>query len=277
MAITKIVLDRQATARLFTFGLDTASNEGLVEIKKGTQATSYISFINRASVQIDGNLTVGGNITYTGTIDAQSVTNTKVADKTMTLNSGGTTAGAVGSGVIVEGDSATVIGQIAFDNSTASKFKAGNGTTNYEIITDQHTQTLQNKTVNATNNTITDTGAATGALLKYNGTKFVQFAKGSANQYLKVNAGGTDLEFATLASSPTFKRIPFTGTQDGSNKVFTLSSAPTVTDSDQVYLNGQLLDKGATNDYTLSGTTLTFTASFDSPLSTDKLVIFGSY
>lgn len=78
MAITKIVLDRQATARLFTFGLDTASNEGLVEIKKGTQATSYISFINRASVQIDGNLTVGGNITYTGTIDAQSVTNTKL-------------------------------------------------------------------------------------------------------------------------------------------------------------------------------------------------------
>lgn len=195
----------------------------------------------------------------------------------MTLNSGGTTAGAVGSGVIVEGDSATVIGQIAFDNSTASKYKVGDGITNYEIITDQHTQTLQNKTINATNNTITDTGAATGALLKYNGTKFVQFAKGSANQYLKVNAGGTDLEFATLASSPTFKRITFTGTQDGSNKVFTLSSAPTVTDSDQVYLNGQLLDKGATNDYTLSGTTLTFTSSFDAPLSTDKLVIFGSY
>lgn len=57
--------------------------------------------------------------------------------------------------------------------------------------------TLTNKTINATNNTITDTSTAAGDLLKSNGTKFVRFARGSASQLLRVNAGGTDIEWAT--------------------------------------------------------------------------------
>src|SRR5574338_1375735 len=59
---------------------------------------------------------------------------------------------------------------------------------------------LTNKTINATNNIITDSSTAIGDLLKSNGTKFVRFSKGSALQVLRVNAGGTDLEFATTTS-----------------------------------------------------------------------------
>lgn len=62
------------------------------------------------------------------------------------------------------------------------------------------TDTLTGKTLNATNNSITDTSIATGDLLKSNGTKFVRFAKGSALQVLRVNAGGTDLEFAAAGA-----------------------------------------------------------------------------
>jgi hypothetical protein len=69
-----------------------------------------------------------------------------------------------------------------------------------DILVGQATaDVLTNKTINATNNTITDTSTALGDLLKSNGTKFVRFAKGSALQVLRVNAGGTDLEFAAAS------------------------------------------------------------------------------
>ena len=38
-----------------------------------------------------------------------------------------------------------------------------------------------------------------GDILKNNGTKYLRFAKGTANQVLKVNAAGTDLEWGTVA------------------------------------------------------------------------------
>jgi hypothetical protein len=46
-------------------------------------------------------------------------------------------------------------------------------------------------------NTLYATTNAAGDLLKSNGTKFVRLARGTANQVLAVNAGGTDLAWAT--------------------------------------------------------------------------------
>lgn len=73
----------------------------------------------------------------------------------------------------------------------------GNITTSNYLIGATATQTITGKTINATNNTITDTSIATGDILKSNGTKFVRFAMGSALQHLRVNAGGTDIEWVT--------------------------------------------------------------------------------
>jgi len=63
--------------------------------------------------------------------------------------------------------------------------------------------TITNKTINATSNTITDNAQALGDLLKNNGSSFVRFAKGSALQVLRVNSGGTDLEWAAPSSGGT--------------------------------------------------------------------------
>jgi hypothetical protein len=68
------------------------------------------------------------------------------------------------------------------------------------LVSRTSTDTLTNKTINATNNTITDTSTAAGDLLKSNGTKFTKFARGSALQVLRVNSGGTDLEWAAVSS-----------------------------------------------------------------------------
>ena len=62
-------------------------------------------------------------------------------------------------------------------------------------------QTFTNKTMVAASNTITDTGAATGDLLKHNGTRFVRFARGTANQILKTNWLSSDLIWGTLSYS----------------------------------------------------------------------------
>jgi len=67
-----------------------------------------------------------------------------------------------------------------------------------EFVGTTDTQVVTNKTYNTTDNTLTATSQAAGDILKNNGTKFVRLARGSANQPLKVNSGGTDLDYGTL-------------------------------------------------------------------------------
>lgn len=62
-------------------------------------------------------------------------------------------------------------------------------------------QTLTNKIINATNNTLTDTSTALGDILKSDGTKFTRLGKGTANQVLAVNSGGTDIAWTVPAAS----------------------------------------------------------------------------
>jgi hypothetical protein len=62
-------------------------------------------------------------------------------------------------------------------------------------------QTLTNKTINATNNTITDTSAVSGDILVHNGTRFVRQAKGANNTFLGVNGSGV-VGYYTVSASP---------------------------------------------------------------------------
>jgi len=70
------------------------------------------------------------------------------------------------------------------------------------LVGDTDSQTLSNKTINASNNTITDTSTSLGDLIKNNGTKFVRWARGTANQILRVNSTASNLEWATINTTP---------------------------------------------------------------------------
>lgn len=70
------------------------------------------------------------------------------------------------------------------------------------MVTAAFAQSLTTKTIVAASNTITDTSAALGDILKHDGTRFVRLARGSANQVLTTNAGATDIAWATSAASP---------------------------------------------------------------------------
>jgi hypothetical protein len=47
------------------------------------------------------------------------------------------------------------------------------------------------------------------------------------------------------------------GAVNGSNTTFTLANTPNPPGTEQLLLNGLLLESGAGNDYTISGTTIT--------------------
>jgi hypothetical protein len=66
------------------------------------------------------------------------------------------------------------------------------------------------------------------------------------------------------------------GTQDGVNKVFTLANTPK-SGSEQIYVNGILMLPGSSNDYVLSGTTVTFQAGFTAPAATDNIRAYATY
>jgi hypothetical protein len=64
-------------------------------------------------------------------------------------------------------------------------------------IMDVDTNTLKHSTTNAA-----------GELLRNTGTKYDRLAKGAAGTYLRVNSGGTDLEYGTLPSATGGVRLP---------------------------------------------------------------------
>jgi hypothetical protein len=90
-------------------------------------------------------------------------------------------------------------------------------------------------------------------------------------------SGAATLVGATL-NIPQYENnlseVNITGTQNGSNKTFTLASALTGGTVHQFYINGQLLTY--TSDYTISGTTLTFATDRPAPTVNDVLRLFGS-
>lgn len=465
MAITKLVLDRQAEGRVFPFGTTAAGGEALVTLNKGAAGLSTVLLDVKASASIAGDLNLIGNLNITGVINETAVTNLAVADINITLNRGGTTTGALNAGLFIEGDTGSFIGKLLFDNTLTSKFKIGDGTTQVEIVTVSGAQTLTGKSISGaqitsavalatnvttnanltgvitsagnvtsigsqtgTGNTFVvqtsptlvtpNIGAATGTSLATSGAQtvgtagsvngdmvwnnatnaFTQTFRGSnptasivyilpttaptSGQVLSattpsagsstmswasvgtgsvtsvsvVTANGISGTVATATSTPAItlvlgaitpttvngntlttgtgtltlgantltvtanasiagthtgstsgsntgdqtitltgditgsgtgsfattlvkyqRKATVTGTQDATNKIFTIGAA-LKTGSEQIYLNGGLLDAGATNDYVYDGaTTITFQAGFTAPISTDKLTVFGLF
>jgi hypothetical protein len=72
-----------------------------------------------------------------------------------------------------------------------------------------------------------------------------------------------------IGTANVVKREIPSGTKNGSNTTFTLASTP-VSGSEEVYVNGNLQNAGAGNDYTISTSTITFAVA---PVSTDTILV----
>lgn len=80
---------------------------------------------------------------------------------------------------------------------------------------------------------------------------------------------GTSTEHRILFDDDVVVRETPSGALNGVNVTFVLFDLPVV-GTEEVYLNGLLQDEGGSDDYTISGATITFNVA---PISTDKLLV----
>ena len=140
--------------------------------------------------------------------------------------------------------------------------------------------------MSATDNTITDASTAAGDILKSNGTKFVRLARGSANQPLKVNSGGTDLDFGTLpVAGGGTGAATLTGIVKASGtSAFTAVTAPSgalLGDSDTQNISGaktffhqalKLRNPANTATLTVQNPTITTDQNFEFPYNASYII-----
>lgn len=136
------------------------------------------------------------------------------------------------------------------------------------FVTEAFIQTMTGKTINATNNTITDSSQAAGDILKNNGTKFVRMGRGTALQVLRTNAGATDLEYASLDSERTGKA---TSSGNASTTVFTIAHGLGATPG---YAFVDCSSHAIARTWTVDGTNITVTFSSAPPSGTNNVIIY---
>lgn len=135
-----------------------------LEIQGTTSSTDKDTgaLVVQGGVGIEENLNVGGNVLVTGDFEVQGTTtylntaNSQISDNNVVFNKDGTDATAEGAGITIERTG--VDGSIVYEDTLASKFKAGALGSEIELANVSSTQTLENKTIDATaatgNNTI---------------------------------------------------------------------------------------------------------------------------
>lgn len=144
-------------------------------------------------------------------------------------------------------------------------------TGNDTAVMEAFTQTLTNKTVNTTDNTVTATSQATGDILKNNGTKFVRMARGSGLQVLRTNSGATDLEWASLDSERIGKS---TANGNASTTVFNIAHG---VGANPTYAIVSVAQSGSTNldySYTTDATNIVVTFTSAPSSGTNNVVIY---
>jgi len=116
----------------------------------------------RMRIAADGKVTIAGDFEVQGTTTTINTTNLEVEDKNITVNFGGTDASATGAGLTVEGTGGLDLAAIQYDATLGSKWKVGASGSEDEVVTRTLAQTLTNKTINGSNNTITNVSLSTG-------------------------------------------------------------------------------------------------------------------
>ena len=140
---------------------------------------------------------------------------------------------------------------------------------NETFVLQDLTQTETNKTLNVDQNVIKhSTTNAAGDILTGNATRFIRLARGTALQVLRVNSGGTDIQWASLDSERVGKS---TASGNASTTVFNiahgLGSLPTYT-----FIVCSSLT--TTNTYTVDSTNIVVTFSSAPPSGTNNVIIY---
>lgn len=162
-----------------------------------------------------GNVIVGGNLTINGTTTTVNTATLNVTDTNITVNNGGTDISAEGAGITI--DRAGTDGSLVYQDSLASKFKAGPLGSEIELANVSSSQTITNKNLKSNTNLLT-------------GAKSNSFQRETGNAQV--------ITIPDVASPDTF--VTQTATQVLTNKDFdggTASNSNRVTIPKDTYAN----------------------------------------
>ena len=112
------------------------------------------------SLTVTADTVIGGNLTVNGTTTTLNTATVDSEDPNITVNKNGNDLSSEGAGFTV--DRTGTKGSLVYANALASKFKIGDLASEAEIATVSHTQTLTNKTISGSSNTITNVSLSTG-------------------------------------------------------------------------------------------------------------------
>jgi hypothetical protein len=249
---------------------------------------------------------VTGNFTVNGTTTTINTTNMVVTDKNIIVNNSGNDASSEGAGLTVE--RAGTDGSFIYKDTSATKFAIGALGAEVDVADISTSQTLSTKTL-GTNTAIAIGSDAQGDVYYRGATGLLaRLGIGTASQILTVNAGATAPEWAvapvgyagfSISDGTTTQAIASGDTvnfADGAGTNVVVSATDTVTvnvamsKSETVPANaattvvlgatpnfivyisrgGLVQMSGASNDYTVSGATVTFNTAFD---GTENVVI----
>jgi hypothetical protein len=129
-----------------------------------TLGSSGLATLNSLQVtnnaDIDGNLIVDGNLTVNGTTTTIGTATLSVTDQNITVNNGGNDASAEGSGLTV--DRTGTDGSLIYKAASATKWAAGALGAEVDLVDISTAQTLTNKSISGSTNTITNVSLTTG-------------------------------------------------------------------------------------------------------------------
>lgn len=187
-------------------------------IDKASNASLSIGATNATDIYIGrtGQITYfPGNVIVQGDYVYENVSDYQVEDKNILINKGGTSVGAAGAGLSVEGDAAAVIATILYDSTLASKWKVGAAGAESEVMTVATAQSVSGVKTFTDNLIIDNAKEIRFREATANGTNYIGFkapaslaadvtftlptADGTSNQVLTTNGSGT-LTWSTVAA-----------------------------------------------------------------------------
>lgn len=179
--------------------LNSANIETTLDVVGNTQlstlSTSGLATLN--SAQVTNNLVVQGDLTVQGTTTTVNSTVVDIADQNITLNNTGNDAASEGAGITI--DRTGTSGSLIYKDASASKFAAGPLGSEIDLVNVSGTQTLTNKTIDGSSNTITNVGVGslTGTLPIANGGTGQITSNAALNAFLPVQTGNANRVLGT--------------------------------------------------------------------------------
>ena len=199
-----------------------------ITITNGTGVSGNPTFSLPSALTFTGKTITGGTFTSTAltspSLSSPTLTGTPIID---TIRTSGT------SGVVIQNSGGTIVLTVGPSNTTASTFAGTLNINGSEAVTSvSNTQTLTNKTINLTNNTLTGTTAQFNTALSDGDFATLAGTETLTNKTINLTNNtltGTTAQFNTALSDGDFATLAGTETLTNKTIILNQATAPTPT------------------------------------------------